>query len=280
MILGFLHAGELFITGRKKDVIIVAGENIYPQDVESLLNEDPALIPGRNVVFGVADDRVGTERLVVLAEVADPGVPPDELGVRTRITAALNVAVGEVCFLPHMTLRKGTAGKISRSLNKQAYLEGVWTARRAAPSVGASPIRRLVEATVPPSRQAALREDTPLLTSGLIDSLAFVDLVRRLEAACGLEIPAARRTVEHFDTIATIAQTVETLRAGGPLAGSSVTPDVTAPRAVSLARLKRPPASADTRAPMAEWWINHSPLRGSAWYAWLLRPPASAWAPA
>ena len=270
--LGFLHEGELFITGREKDVIIVAGENIYPQDVEAILNVDPALIPGRNVVFGIEDVQAGTERLVVLAEVADAGARPDELRVRTRITAALSVAVGQVCFLPHMTLRKGTAGKISRSLNKQAYLEGAWATRPELPPVtGESPIRRIVEAAVPPSRRGALAEDTPLLTSGLVDSLAFVDLVRRLEVACGLEIPPARRTVEHFDTLAHIAQTIETLRSGGSASGPPVAPDVTAARRQSLDRLQHRAALAHGRAPRAEWWINHSPLRGSAWYAWLLR---------
>jgi acyl-CoA synthetase (AMP-forming)/AMP-acid ligase II/acetyltransferase-like isoleucine patch superfamily enzyme len=270
--LGFRHDGDLFITGRKKDVIIVAGENIYPQDVEALLNADPALLPGRNVVFGVDDGRVGTERLVILAEVAESSPPPDELHVRTRIGNALNVAVGEVCFLPHMTLRKGTAGKISRILNKQAYLDGLFRLRTFdGPSSRDEALRRAVQAVLLPSRALDLGDETPLLSSGLVDSLAFVDLVRRVEEACVVAIPAAWRTVEHFETLGRIRQTVAAVRHEDPLTTPPFGRDVTADRQRSLEQLKRPPATVDARAPFVERCINHSPFRGSAWYRWLFR---------
>ena len=67
--LGYLSNGELFVTGRKKDMIIVGGKNIYPQDLEMLVNQIPGVHSGRAVAFGVFDETQGTEEVVVVAEV-------------------------------------------------------------------------------------------------------------------------------------------------------------------------------------------------------------------
>jgi fatty-acyl-CoA synthase len=122
--LGFFHDGELFVTGRSKEMLIIGGENIYPQDIEAILNSKDYLIPGRNVAFGVENVKTGTERLVILAEVRPEHAHVDLVPLRTEIMSALGVAVGRIVLLPHMSLLKGTAGKISRYLNKQAYIAG------------------------------------------------------------------------------------------------------------------------------------------------------------
>ena len=129
--LGFFHDGELFVTGRSKDMIIVGGENIYPQDIEAILNAREYLVPGRNVVFGVEHEKAGTERVVVLAEAsADvPHTSDDLVALGTEILNAVGVAISRIAVVPHMTLLKGTAGKISRYLNKQAYLDGKYAAK-------------------------------------------------------------------------------------------------------------------------------------------------------
>jgi fatty-acyl-CoA synthase len=127
--LGFFHEGELYVTGRSKEMLIIGGENIYPQDIETILNAKPYLIPGRNVAFGVENEKTGTERLVILAEAAPEHLHTDLVPLRTEIMSALGVAVGRFVLLPHMTLLKGTAGKISRYLNKQAYLAGRFSHR-------------------------------------------------------------------------------------------------------------------------------------------------------
>src|SRR5690606_5139152 len=68
--LGFLDHGELFVTGRLKDLIIIRGQNHYPQDIErSLENADPIFRPGCSVAFSITED--GEEKLIVVAE-ADP----------------------------------------------------------------------------------------------------------------------------------------------------------------------------------------------------------------
>ena len=66
--LGYLAQGEVYVTGRKKDLIIVGGKNIYPQDIERLVNEVPGVHPGQVAAFGVFDEQAGTEEVVVVAE--------------------------------------------------------------------------------------------------------------------------------------------------------------------------------------------------------------------
>ena len=66
---GYLADGELYVSGRKKDMIIVGGKNIYPQDLEALTSEVPGVHPGRTVAFGMYDEEAGTEEVVIIAEV-------------------------------------------------------------------------------------------------------------------------------------------------------------------------------------------------------------------
>jgi acyl-CoA synthetase (AMP-forming)/AMP-acid ligase II len=65
---GYISNGEVFVSGRKKDMIIVGGKNIYPQDLESLTYEVPGVHAGRSVAFGVFDETQGTEEVVIIAE--------------------------------------------------------------------------------------------------------------------------------------------------------------------------------------------------------------------
>ena len=66
---GYVSDGEVFVSGRKKDMIIVGGKNVYPQDLESLTYEVPGVHAGRSVAFGIFNDEAGTEDVVVIAEV-------------------------------------------------------------------------------------------------------------------------------------------------------------------------------------------------------------------
>lgn len=125
---GYLADGELYITGRKKDLIIVGGKNLYPQDLEELAMEVPGVHPGRTVVFGVFDDEMGTEDVVVVAEVdvADPDERQQiAQAVRQSVTRGSAVAVRQVYLVDTPWLIKTSSGKIARSANRDKYLAEV-----------------------------------------------------------------------------------------------------------------------------------------------------------
>jgi len=122
---GFRHGGEYYVIGRKKDIIIVAGHNIAPEDVEDAVNEVPGVIPGRIVAFGVEDPEAGTEQVRVVAETAETA--EDGLrAVRRAIAEAgirINVAIARVYLVPPRWLIKSSSGKLSRNLNRQRVLD-------------------------------------------------------------------------------------------------------------------------------------------------------------
>ena len=122
---GYLSGGEIYVTGRKKDLIIVGGKNIYPGDLEELLYELPGVHPGRAVVFGLFNDKMGTEDVVVIAE-SDLKSPQDrqDLGdrIRAHITQNSPVSLRHVMVTEAGWIIKTSSGKTSRSANKEKYL--------------------------------------------------------------------------------------------------------------------------------------------------------------
>jgi len=124
--MGYLTDGHLFITGRKKDLIIIAGKNYYPQDIERIVCSIPGIYPGRSVALGLDDPAIGTQRLIVLAEVREKSLVDDpRLGAAVRKTLAgeLDCVIDDLRLLPHMWLLKTSSGKIARAPNLKRYLE-------------------------------------------------------------------------------------------------------------------------------------------------------------
>jgi fatty-acyl-CoA synthase len=123
--LGYLAEGELYVTGRKKDLIIVGGKNIYPQDIERLASEAPGVHPGRVVAFGVYSEAAGTEEVVLLAE-ADTADPGQRLVIADQIRSSVNqgsdIALRYIEILDHGWLLKTSSGKIARTANRDKYL--------------------------------------------------------------------------------------------------------------------------------------------------------------
>jgi fatty-acyl-CoA synthase len=117
--LGFCLNDELYVVGRKKDLIIVGGENIYPQDVEDIVATHPAIRDGRVVAMGLYNPDLGTEEIVVVAEVGSEEdltkAQAIEREVRSRIVAGLGVAAGMIFLKPPKWIVKSTAGKAARS---------------------------------------------------------------------------------------------------------------------------------------------------------------------
>lgn len=125
--LGFLSDGELFVTGRRKDLIIVAGRNHYPQDIErSVEGSHPALRPGCGVACSVSVD--DEERLLIVYEVIGRPGPAevDEIFTAIRRTVAQehNLLAQEIVLVPRGAVPKTSSGKLQRSACRSAFLRG------------------------------------------------------------------------------------------------------------------------------------------------------------
>ncbi|MEU6091910.1 fatty acyl-AMP ligase [Streptomyces sp. NPDC047085] len=134
--LGFQRDGELFVTGRLKDLIVIDGRNHYPQDLELTAElSHPALRPGCTAAFSVEAGEQG-ERPVLVAEIA-----PDRAGEAEKITDRIRSAVGEahglslrdVVLVQPGTIPKTSSGKIQRRATRTAYLDGTLSEVTAAP---------------------------------------------------------------------------------------------------------------------------------------------------
>lgn len=121
---GYLADGEVYIIGRSKDLIINAGKNVYPQDLEAIVNGVSGIHAGRAVVFGVPDEREGTELIAVVAEV-DTASPEERKQimqqVRQRIVQQSDVTINFVSLVDAGWLIKTSSGKISRSKNRDKW---------------------------------------------------------------------------------------------------------------------------------------------------------------
>jgi fatty-acyl-CoA synthase len=121
---GFVDAGEYFVIGRKKDILIIAGNNIYPEDIEDGISQVEGVMPGRVIAFGVDDEQTGTDQICVLAETAIEEVAQQKK-VRMAVLKAgmqIDVTISRVYLVPPRWLIKSSSGKPSRSANKERAL--------------------------------------------------------------------------------------------------------------------------------------------------------------
>ncbi|HEX3530750.1 MAG TPA: amino acid adenylation domain-containing protein [Thermoanaerobaculia bacterium] len=216
--LGFLHDGTLFLTGRLKDLIILRGRNLYPQDLEVTAERShPAFRPGCGAAFSVEQD--GEERLVIVQEVeprqraaVEAGVAAE--GIRRAVAEAHGVQAWEVVLAEAGAVPRTSSGKIRRRACRDAYLAGslpVLACSRAAleaegealPAV--ADLLRLEEGERATVVTAWLRGLVALLArapagrldpaASLValgfDSIAATELRSRVEAALGVDVPVA-----------------------------------------------------------------------------------------
>ncbi len=123
--LAYLADGEIYITGRAKDLIIKAGRNIYPQEIEEVVGRVAGVRAGCVVAFGAPDQHSGTEKLVVAAELrnlAEAGRISQE--ITRAVTEALGVPPDQVAPLPAQSIPKTSSGKLRRSETRRLYLTG------------------------------------------------------------------------------------------------------------------------------------------------------------
>ena len=124
--LGYLVDGELVLCGRIKDVIIVAGRNVFPEDIERACNDLAGIRAGNVIAFGVETTK-GKEGVVVVAEArpADDGeVSPLRGEVHERVRAVAGVPAKDVVLVAPGTLPKTSSGKLQRGLCRDRYLQG------------------------------------------------------------------------------------------------------------------------------------------------------------
>ena len=149
--LGFLRSGELYVTGRQKDLIIVGGRNLYPQEIEAAIGELPGMRTGRVAAFGVEEAARGTEGLIVVAETIAPalGDPASTAGaLRQEIFRRFGVAPHDIMLVGRGQLPLTTSGKLRRFEARSAYEQGAYSdvvfhlAAAARTDVGVAAVHR------------------------------------------------------------------------------------------------------------------------------------------
>lgn len=192
---GFLSGGELFVTGRLRDLIVIRGRNLHPEDVERCAEAShPALRPGCGAAFA-CDSGDG----LVVAQEIQPGDGADPAaiaaGIRRAVTETFGVRVHDVALLPPRSIPKTSSGKIQRSACRRAYADGS-LARIHAPArprgQSARRIQRWLEAWVSRELEVPPEDVDPRLpfSDFGLDSSHCAQLVGELEQWLGSPVPA------------------------------------------------------------------------------------------
>ncbi len=125
--LGYLVGGELVLCGRIKDVIIVTGRNVFPEDIERACNDIDSVRAGNVIAFGVETAK-GKEGMVVVAEARPPAgstdLAPLRSQVQDRVRAVAGIPAKDVVLVAPGTLPKTSSGKLQRAQCRARYLEG------------------------------------------------------------------------------------------------------------------------------------------------------------
>ncbi|MBX3707357.1 MAG: amino acid adenylation domain-containing protein [Pseudomonadales bacterium] len=244
--LGFLHAGQLFITGRRKDLIVVHGRNLYPHDLEDAAQwAHPAIRAGGVMALGI--DTGQREVLVLLVECAVRSSPEQVAeaiaAVRAVIAGGFEVDVHEVVPLRPGTLPRTSSGKPQRNAARTMYVEGQFAdARleaRAAPIADGDP--ELLATLTGIFREVlgldALAPDADLFSLGG-DSLTATQIASRIRDRYGVDLPL--RALFEAPTIQGLAAAVEqarTLPRSEPPQARPTAADAAASAAAGPARL-------------------------------------------
>ena len=121
--MGFMQDGELFVCGRIKDMIIIRGQNYYPQDIENVVERASGLIRNNCVAaFQIHED--SEPALAIVAEVKNPATLPDARKIAAAVRSYLNVEVALISFIAPRAIPRTSSGKIMRHRAKLMWLEG------------------------------------------------------------------------------------------------------------------------------------------------------------
>jgi len=124
--LGYMVNRHLYICGRKKDLIIVGGDNIHPEDLEAIAGSISGIHPDSVAAFGMMDEDLGTEKIVMVCglnhPVSEKGKLDIERKLRRQVFRELEVTLGKVHMVKKSWIVKTHNGKIARTANKEKYL--------------------------------------------------------------------------------------------------------------------------------------------------------------
>jgi 8-amino-7-oxononanoate synthase/acyl carrier protein len=239
--LGFLHEGQLYVTGRIKDLIIVRGVNRYPQDIEMTVERASERISPQGVA-AFAVDLAGRERLIVVAEVERTRREDwsDVIAaVRKEVTADHELPPDAVVLVRFGSMPKTSSGKIQRHACRQEFLDGTlqivgqwrgWEAAEREPAIAApSPPAALPApaddklAGVNPAvaqivmdhvraiakeRAKTIALDTNIVTDLGLDSLERLQIASSLEETFGGRIP--EDVLAEIETVREVASAIQT----------------------------------------------------------------------
>src|SRR5580658_3482930 len=124
--MGFFHDGELFVCGRIKDMIILRGQNYYPQDIEAVVEKASGLVRA-NCVAACQINEDSEPALAIVAEVKNPKALPDALKISAAVRNYLNVEVALISFIAPRAIPRTSSGKIMRHKTKHMWLQGQFT---------------------------------------------------------------------------------------------------------------------------------------------------------
>ena len=120
--LGYQTGGQLVVCGRHKDMIIVGGRNVFPEDIERAVATVPGVRQGNVIAFGV-EGRKGREGVVVVAETREAEHHPIRKGVAAAVRQSVGLAIEDLVLVEAGSLPKTSSGKLQRSLCRRRYLE-------------------------------------------------------------------------------------------------------------------------------------------------------------
>jgi thioester reductase-like protein len=124
--MGFFHDDELFVCGRIKDMIILRGQNYYPQDIENVVERASGLIRHNCVAaFQIHED--SEPALAIVAEVKNPSALPEARKIAAAVRSFLNVEVALISFIAPRAIPRTSSGKIMRHKTKHMWQEGQFT---------------------------------------------------------------------------------------------------------------------------------------------------------
>lgn len=184
--LGFIKDGDLYICGRKKDLLIVRGKNFHPQDLEQEAGAVKGVRTGNVVAFSAPGPDGQGEVAVLVAEV-DPKAARSLDAIRQdvieAISGAYQLALHEVVLLPSGSIPKTSSGKLQRGLVKEAYAKGELAAFAPPGRIGSALMKgRLFLQTLrkrPPSPAHRGRAGDGAASSGALDE-RFIEALRRV----------------------------------------------------------------------------------------------------